>query len=192
MEINFKFNYNSSNKTYNNNYNELYEKLKTKMLEDETFKEYKIKGYFVTTKGRIFSIKQSQLRELNPSYNNGYKQVILIDNNKRITKTVHRLVAETFIVNTNSDIYTQINHKDENRTNNNVENLEWCSAKYNTVYSQGKRIKCTLKVDGKLIGYYESTHEAARQLNLLQGEIVNVLKHRRGQTSTKGYCFEYV
>lgn len=46
---------------------------------------------------------------------------------------VHRLVALAFIPNPNK--YTQVNHKDENPTNNRVENLEWCDAKYNTNYS---------------------------------------------------------
>ena len=78
----------------------------------------------------------------NPSFDKkGYLQVSLSKNNKRITRRVHRLVAEVFISNPNE--YPMINHKDENKTNNNVNNLEWCDARYNVNYSISKR-----KTDG--------------------------------------------
>jgi hypothetical protein len=53
-------------------------------------------------------------------------------NGKAKRESVHRLVALTFIENPNN--YPCVNHKDETRTNNNVENLEWCSHKYNSNY----------------------------------------------------------
>ena len=56
-------------------------------------------------------------------------------------KGVHRIVAETFISNPNG--YPQVNHKDENKLNNCVDNLEWCTASYNNSYGTCKerRIK---------------------------------------------------
>lgn len=62
----------------------------------------------------------------------GYPQVTLTLNNKRKYCNVHRLVAEAFIPNPNN--LPQINHIDENKLNNNVDNLEWCTAKYNCNY----------------------------------------------------------
>jgi hypothetical protein len=62
-----------------------------------------------------------------------YLHVTLGRNN---TKQVHRLVADAFIPNINN--YPQINHKDEDKTNNCVDNLEWCTAQYNNTY--GTRI----------------------------------------------------
>lgn len=67
----------------------------------------------------------------------GYKRVTLYKDLKSKNYQVHRLVAEAFI--TNIDNLSQINHKDENKTNNNVDNLEWCSCSYNINY--GKRNK---------------------------------------------------
>lgn len=64
----------------------------------------------------------------------GYKRVsFVMPNSKRYKRYgVHRLVAEAFIPNPNN--LPQINHKDENRVNNCVENLEWCTNKYNCNY----------------------------------------------------------
>ena len=61
-----------------------------------------------------------------------YKQVVLYKDRKHKTYGVHRLVAEAFIPNPNN--LPQVNHKDENPSNNNVNNLEWCTCKYNVNY----------------------------------------------------------
>lgn len=62
----------------------------------------------------------------------GYVHVILFNQNKRKTIRIHRLVAEMFIPNPNN--YPQVNHKDEDKQNNKVDNLEWCTNKYNSNY----------------------------------------------------------
>lgn len=61
---------------------------------------------------------------------NGYRTVSLCFNGNRITKNIHKLVAEAFISNPNN--CPCINHKDGDKQNNNVRNLEWCTYKYNT------------------------------------------------------------
>lgn len=61
-----------------------------------------------------------------------YLAVILHNGDKKRQVRIHRLVAEAFIPNPNN--YTEINHKDENKYNNHVENLEWCSRSYNVNY----------------------------------------------------------
>lgn len=68
---------------------------------------------------------------------NGYAGVNLYKNGKSKTMLVHRLVAEAFIPNPENE--PQINHRDEVKTNNAVENLEWCSAQENALY--GTRIQ---------------------------------------------------
>lgn len=64
---------------------------------------------------------------------NGYLKVGLNKNNTTKQMLVHRIVAEAFIPN--PDNLEMVNHKDENRANNNVENLEWCTRSYNQLYS---------------------------------------------------------
>ena len=74
----------------------------------------------------------------------GYCKCTLQDNDGREkSKFVHRLVAETFLEK--PDGCTEVNHKDEVKTNNSVENLEWCSHSYNSNYGErNKKIGKTM------------------------------------------------
>lgn len=94
-----------------------------KVIKD--FEDYK-----VSNTGQVFSIKRNKL--LKTYEKKGYYGVWLYQNKKRCFRLVHRLVATAFIPNIEN--LPQINHKDENSKNNNVENLEWCTAKYNSNY----------------------------------------------------------
>lgn len=126
---------------------------------------------------------------------NGYHIVNLYSNKKRTTVKVHRLVAETFIPNINN--YPQINHKDENKDNNSVDNLEWCTAKYNNNY--GTRIdraisyqcykirRLNIKTDEEII--FNSINECARQMNITAAAIKYSIKHNSLYKST--YIFKY-
>ena len=98
-----------------------------KIIKD--FEDYK-----VSNTGAVFSIKRNKM--LKPYEKKNYLGVYLYQNNIRKFMTIHRLVALAFIDNPNN--YPQINHKDENTKNNCVENLEWCSAKYNSNYGSRK------------------------------------------------------
>lgn len=77
--------------------------------------------------------------------NKGYEYVMLNDfNSKQHLKTVHRLVAQAFVDNQNN--LPIVNHKDENKLNNAVSNLEWCTHAYNNVYNGvNQRISSKLK-----------------------------------------------
>ena len=72
---------------------------------------------------------------LNPQNTNGYCFVSLSKQGKTKQYLVHRLVAQTFILN--SEQHNEINHKDENKQNNHIDNLEWCSHQYNINYGTG-------------------------------------------------------
>lgn len=83
----------------------------------------------VRSSGRNYIAKEKILKK---DKCRGYLRVSLIKNKKQIHKLVHRLVAEAFIPNPKN--YNEINHKDENKLNNCVDNLEWCTRKYNSNY----------------------------------------------------------
>lgn len=92
------------------------------------------KKYIVSTHGRVasFSGNKFKIRSL-AIVGRGYLSVSISDKGKRKDFYVHRLVAMTFIPN--KEDYPQVNHKDENKKNNHVDNLEWCTPKYNLEYS---------------------------------------------------------
>lgn len=96
------------------------------MLKD--IKDYE--NYQISDTGIVINKKTG--RELKQQEKKGYMNVSLFKNGKKKNKLVHRLVAEAFIENIKN--YPQINHKDENTLNNTVENLEWCTQKYNNNY----------------------------------------------------------
>ena len=89
--------------------------------------------YQVSNTGKVRDLKN----HIKPVYKNnkGYECLSLYYNGKTYHPTVHRLVAKAFIPNLNN--YDQINHKDCNKENNSVENLEWCNQRYN--YDEGMK-----------------------------------------------------
>jgi hypothetical protein len=109
-------------------------------------KEYSNTGYFVTETGIIFGKYRDNapLKQKTDRY--GYKAVTLCVDGKAIHKTVHRLVAECFIENPNN--LPQVNHIDHDKTNNNVNNLEWCDAAYNAA----EKVRYGKQAKGSSIG----------------------------------------
>lgn len=93
-------------------------------------------NYIIYTNGDIYSKKINRfLKQRTDKL--GYKAVHLYNNNKGKTIRVHRLVAKAFLPNPNN--YKYVNHKDETRDNNNVDNLEWCTHKYNINYGTAQK-----------------------------------------------------
>ena len=87
-----------------------------------------IQGHFSENK----YFRSVRYRIIKPAINRcGYKTVSLCYNGKKKTKSIHRIVAEAFIPNLNK--LPVINHIDGDKTNNKVENLEWCTYKHNTM-----------------------------------------------------------
>lgn len=144
------------------------------MSEKEIWKD--VVGYEGRYKGNLYSVDRMDasgqkcggkaLRPIRDSY--GYLIVNLCKNGKRKHKKVHRLVTEAFIPNPNS--LPQVNHRDEDKTNNNVENLEWCTSKYNANHgTRIKRISDTNKIPVK--GVHIETGEEIYLKSMVEGAL---------------------
>lgn len=149
--------------------------------------------YQVSNKGRVKSFKQAlsygsdysgKVLKLNTN-DRGYVLVTLSKNMKRRTFRVHRLVAQAFIPNPKN--FPVVNHIDENKLNNNVDNLEWCTQEYNIYYSQGVPVKGTNLETGEII-YFPSVFDTSRH-GFSRG---NVYQCCVGERKThKGFVWEY-
>ena len=168
-------------------------------------------SYMVSSYGRIKTIDRTltfsdgRIREYKSRIirthriNQHYYVASLSQNQRRLMKDVHRLVAEAFIPNPNG--FNEINHKDENSLNNHVDNLEWCTRKYNLNYGgRNKRASASkmnhpstskpvvqMKPDGTVIQTFPSIREAARFLGNVKRDC-NILRVCQGVNKT---CFGY-
>lgn len=146
-------------------------------------------------KGRVLS--------QNKTNGNGYRIVSLNNNGCSKNYYIHRLVASSFLENKNSFKY--INHKDENKLNNNIDNLEWCDAKYNANYgtsrerarqkllnnkSTSKQVSSHDRNTMELIKTFPSISEASRQLNCAVQNISDALHGK--QPTARGYIWKYL
>lgn len=152
-----------------------------------------VQGYHtekLRLKGRI--IKPNEL-------SNGYYEVHLCKDGVRKTAFIHRLVAKAFLNNEHN--LPEVNHKDENPKNNSVENLEWCTSKYNANYGtrnarcyEGNRkyFKPVWQIDratGKKIKKWECIKDASRTLKIRDEQISRVCKGKN--KSAGGFIWEY-
>lgn len=175
-------------------------------MEDIKFIEGYNEKYKVSTTGDIYRRENNEyiLAKQN-TCKLGYKRICL----NRVKFLVHRLVAFAFIPNPNH--YPMINHIDNNPSNNNVENLEWCTNSHNQLHSykttdrrsrilakggnmkgvfgadhpQSKKIKC---LNNGVV--YVSIREMCKELNLDHRRVWEVLKNKR--EDHRGYTFELI
>lgn len=157
-------------------------------VEVSTFGRVRILDRVVPCGNGTRFIKGRVLKQFDNS--KGYLQVNIKVDGKWTRKTVHRLVAQTFIPNPNG--FPMINHKDSDRTNNNVDNLEWCTAKYNSQYQEkyGKaksKPVLALNLATLEVSQFKSQSEAGQALGANVGNINSVIKGRIKQTS--GFWF---
>ena len=89
--------------------------------------------YQVSDLGNVRSIRFNKIRNMKSWDSHGYRAVELCMNNNRYTVGIHRLVALTFIPNPENK--PEVNHKDRNKSNNNVENLEWVTQSENVAHA---------------------------------------------------------
>ena len=192
----------------------------SKQLELQLFEEWKTienyENYQVSNFGRIKSleridnnnhlVKERILKQSTNKY--GYQQVHLCRDGKQKMLYVHRLVAMAFIDNPNN--YEQVNHKDENKCNNHVDNLEWCDCKYNCNYGSfiekhsgennpmyGKLGKdnpnakqiIQLTLGGDCIKLWDSMMDIKRTLGYNQGNIGSCCRGERKSAHGYKWCY---
>ena len=170
-------------------------------------------SYCVSNTGKVKSLGYLQYDINNKTYNfikrekiligqdtkKGYLLVRLYKNGKYKIVSIHRLVAQAFIPNPNN--LPQVNHKDENKSNNCVDNLEWCDNKYNCNYgTRTKRMSETLKNRNckkvyqynklmKLLNIYKSISEASKVNNFSTSGIAQCCNNKI--KTYKGYIWKY-
>ena len=171
----------------------------------EIYKDIKdLEGlYQVSNFGNVLSLnyhRSGKPKLLKPrKIKGGYLQVLFCKNGEMKNYLVHRLVAETFLPNPNN--FPEVNHKDEDKTNNSVENLEWCDGKYNQNYgtrneriskanTNGKLSKPVLQFSktGELIREWPSTQECSRN-GFNQSAVAECCQGKR--KSHKGFKWQY-
>lgn len=140
---------------------------------------------------RVYKLEETILKN---TFRGDYKIAILSKDGVKKSISIHRLVALTFIPNPNN--LPQVNHKDEDKTNNRVDNLEWCTRKYNINYGtsitrrSNNRYKPIYKCDlhGNVIKRYDSSTHAK-----LDGYCnSNIIKCCKGKLLTyRGYKWRY-
>lgn len=163
-----------------------------------------IKGYnglyMVSNLGNVKSLgndKSRKERILKPYLNNnGYCYVNLSKEGKIKNYTIHRLVATTFLPN--PDNLSQVNHKNEDKTDNRVSNLEFCDNRYNSNYgTRNERMAkarqkpiIQLSKDNVYVKQWESATQVERELNINDGHIGDCCKKKRNTSG--GYKWMYL
>ena len=150
-----------------------------------------IKGYeglyAITSCGKVWSYRAQKF--LKPTKGTcGYLIIVLHKNGERKTCLIHRLVAEAYIPNPENK--TDVNHKNEIKTDNYVNNLEWTTHKENMYYGTLK-VRITKPVYcEELDKYFPSINEAAHQLGIDQGSISKCCRGNR--KTCGGYHWRYI
>jgi len=200
-------------------------------MNDEIWKPIKkFENYEISNYGNIKSLNYNRTQEvknLKYAIKKGYKQVSLNKKGKQYFRNIHKLVAETFLnkkdfksmpyedrslVDLND---LEVNHKNEIKTDNKVDNLEWCTRSYNrnygtaierakpkisrankgkhfspkTEFKKGDNAKSIICIENNKI--YNSIIEASIDLGITASNIVAVCKHYTSHKTAGGYHFEY-
>lgn len=147
--------------------------------------------YAITEDGKVWSYRSNKF--LKPKTTScGYLSVQLSKNSTIKEYYVHRIVADAFLPNSNN--LPQVNHKDEDKTNNTIGNLEFCTAAYNINFGNGHKQSATkhkkLVYCVELNKTFNSLKEAAEELELWANNISHCLSGR--YSTCGGYHWRYV
>jgi len=139
--------------------------------------------YQISNTGEVKSLYTNIIMKQKKN-NRGYHQVKLFKDGKSKDYLVHRLVAEAFLENLNED-YNQVNHKDGNKSNNNVTNLEWCNQSQNIRHAFDNGLmkprygiipseETKRKMSESRKGHKAYYHKLVAQIDINTGEIIKI------------------
>lgn len=158
-------------------------------IQGSRFGEIRTVDHYVTRKdGKKRFVKGHVLPQHH--LRNGYMQVSLTINGKTVALSVHRVIAMCFLPNPIN--LPEINHIDCDKTDNHLNNLEWCTRKYNIDYREERgtarnRPVVVINLETSEVLWFKSQMEASRQLKCSEGNIRGVIAGQRKQT--KGFWF---
>lgn len=166
---------------------------------EEIFLEDSDSGLYVSNLGRVVGVS-GVVYNCRPT-RNGYTVIGYVSKKtkKMTSKSLHRLVAENFIPNPRN--LPQVNHKDEDKSNNRVDNLEWCNSFYNQKYGtiNERRIKTRNErngknkekrialIKGKERREFKSLAEASRTLRISSSHLTSLLARKKGFRTVSGW-----
>lgn len=155
-------------------------------------------NYEVSNMGRVKSLKYDKEKILKGiKKRDGYLLIGLSKEGKVKFFSLHRIVAQAFLPNPNN--LSEVNHIDEDKTNNKVDNLEWCDRKYNNNY--GTRTERAIKSksisilqfskEGNFIQKWDSAKDVERELGFNQGNINKCCKGKLKLAYGFKWCYHY-
>ena len=152
--------------------------------------------YEISNEGRIKNSRRNKILRFGYD-SDGYPHYTFSKNGKRKTYTIHKLVAIHFIDNPFG--YKCINHKDENKTNNRAENLEWCTILYNNNYgtknhrTAQKISKPVVQIEnGEIVAKYRSATEASEQTGINYWHICECCRNTGKRHRAGGYHWNFL
>jgi len=150
-------------------------------------------NYLISKEGQIYSIKTNKIK-VSEIYQNGYCRIEICNENGNKKFYIHRLVAEVYIPNPNN--YNQVNHKDLNKHNNNINNLEWCNEVMNMQHNANNKPENSKKViqldlldENKIIGTFNSIKEASIKTKINNTSIIHCCSGKYKKAG--GYKWKY-